>query len=380
MKQKRAHASPTLQRGTGKPHFLYRQLADRIRDDIVGGRLASGQMLPSMDHLAAEFDVNKATVRQAIADLAAAGLVNIEPARGTFVANPQDAPQKRNRRAVAVGWISTITDHGRTGRYHTELLDAVRSTIQQLGGHLLVFNSEGVPDQKFLRLVRDAHLDGALLVGPAQYDPLRHLVGTGLPAVLVDNRVRGQRVDCIMVDNEGGGFQAVDHLIRLGHRRLALVTGPGDWQIVEDRLAGARAAMRDSGQPMSEPLIIESDFTSTGGHEAALRILQADPRPTGAFFFNDEMAAGALRAIRDTSDVRVPRDLSVVGFDDILWASLSHPALTTIHVDTRFMGYEAVLHLQKMMQDPSNPPTTTFVPPQLVVRGSTGPAPLRGQV
>ena len=366
--------STTLQRGTKKGKYLYRQLAERIRTDISSGRLKTGEMLPSMDHFAAEFALNKATVRQAINELAASGLVNIIPARGTFVADV-DAKPAKNRKALSIGWISSIVDHGKTGRYHTELMDGVRDTVQQIGGHLILFNAEGVPNAQFFRMVHDANLDGALLIGPAHEDPLRHLIGTDFPVVLIDNRVRGKRADCIMVDNENGAYQAVEHLIRLGHRHIALVTGMPEWKVTQDRLAGALAALEDSPVPLPKPVIVQSNFSPEGGFDALTKIIAARPRPTGIFCFNDEMAAGALQALHNHTKLRVPDDMSIVGFDDISWTALMQPPLTTIHVDTRFMGMEAALRLHKLIEDPSYAPSVTLTAPHLVVRQSTGPAP-----
>lgn len=364
-----------LTRGAGKPQFLYRQVAAILRKDIEEGRLQPGDMLPSMDDLSVSFKINKATVMQAIAELAAAGLVNTVPARGTFVAELDRERRNNPNRPLAIGWISTVTDGGNTGRYHTEMMDHVRLAIQQGGDHLLVFCSDGIAPPTFSKMVLEARLDGAILVGPAQFDPIRKILATGLPAVIIDDRARGKRADSILVDNETGGYLAVEHLVELGHRHIAFVTGPQAWKVTRDRMEGALAAAEKGGIPQSAIQIIEGDFTSRGGYAAVRKILSARTRPTGVFFFNDEMAAGALQALYVQSDLKVPEHVSFVGFDDIGWASLTHPPLTTIHVEKDLMGRQAVEQLRKGIADRNRVPIVTIVPPRLVVRKSTGPVP-----
>lgn len=362
-----------LAKGSGKPGFLYRQLADILRKDIASGALKPGDMLPSMDELAAKHRINKATVRQAIADLISSGLVNSIPAKGTFVSDPAQA-RAASSRALSVGWISTVNDGGNTGGYHSEILDAVRATVQASGGHLLVFSSAKLTPAALYKAIGDAHLDGAVLIGPPREDPMKRIILSGLPVVIIDERFRSRRVDSIMVDNEGGGFQAVEHLLSLGHRRIAVVSGPASWPVCEERLAGAMAAIKDAGIAPDSVTVIESTLSPEGGRESVKKLLAASPVPTGIFFLNDEMAAGALQAIYEHTKLRVPQDMSIVGFDDIAWASLTHPPLTTIRAEKDVMGREAVERLRKMLQDKDHLPTTTIVPTRLVIRKSTAQA------
>ncbi|MBN1270142.1 MAG: GntR family transcriptional regulator, partial [Kiritimatiellae bacterium] len=386
-------SSSRLTRGTHKPRYLYRQLADLIRQDIQSGALEPGDMLPSMDALAEMYDINKATVRQAILDLTAAGLVYAVPAKGTFVSEPRGAEPAGPARSLTVGWVSAVADGGNTGRYHTELIDAVRTAVQEAGGHLILLTAGGHTPDAFCRMVGDARLDGAVIVGPAREDPLRQILGSGLPAVVLDDPYRGIKTDSILVDNEGGGYLAVEHLLGLGHRRLAFISGPTEWDVCRKRLTGAQAAMREAGLDSASARVIESDFSPQGGYAAGLKMLKGKSMPTAAFCFNDEMAAGVLRALYEHSKLRVPADLSVVGFDDVFWTEFTHPPLTTVHVEKELMGRAAVERLQRLIQLEKDRlgkealarmrkivttrehfPTATVTPTTLVIRKSTGPA------
>jgi DNA-binding LacI/PurR family transcriptional regulator len=264
---------------------------------------------------------------------------------------------------------------GNTGRYHTEIMDAVREHVQAMGGHLLVFSAAKMTTSNFYNAIGEANLDGAVVVGPPKEDPMKRIILSDLPVVMIDDRLRSRRLDSIMVDNEGGAYLAVEHLISLGHRRFAFVSGPRTWGVCQDRLSGALGSLKDAGIPESAATIIESDFAPEGGRQSARQMLAMNPRPTGVFFFNDEMAAGALQTFYELSSIRVPQDMSVVGFDDISWAQLAHPQLTTIHVEKEIMGREAVEHLVRLITDNSHLPTVMIIPTRLVIRKSTGAPP-----
>ncbi len=372
MPKKNAPTSFALERGRGKRRLIYRQVADRLLKDIKDGRLKPGEMLPSMDDLAHQFNINKATVRQAITELTAAGCVYSIPAKGTFVSETQPARGTASR-PLSIGWVISVSDEGNTGRYHTEIMDAVCTALRKIRGHLLMMSTNGLSSASFCREIGEARLDGVILIGAYRHDLIRRLAGSGLPMVLMDDACRGARIDSILVDNRGGGYLAAQHLIGLGHHRLALVTGPAELQITRDRLEGAMEALQDAGLDSASARILPSDFSPRGGYEAFRKIAAMKPTPTGVFFFNDEMASGAIQALYENTALKVPEDFSFVGFDDISWASLTHPRLTTVRVEKELMGRQAVERLLKRIKDPDHIPTTTIIPTQLVARNSTAP-------
>lgn len=374
----RKSPEPQLVRGRSKQRLLYRQLADVLRRDIGNGKLGPGAMLPSMDNLAAQYRLNKATVRQAIAELTAAGLVYSVPARGTFVTEKSGRKSSPSSRSLSIGWVLSVGDDGNTGRYHTEIMDAVQSALREIRAHLLIINATQMTTTALCRVIGEAQLDGVILVGGFNKETIRHLAGNGLPAVLIDDTCRGVRVDSILVDNRGGGYQAVEHLLALGHRHIALVTGPADLQITNDRMAGALEAAAEAGIAQSAIQILHGDFSPPSGRLAAAKIIAMRQRPSAVFFFNDEMASGALQTFHESGDIKVPQDISVVGFDDVLWASLTQPPLTTIHVEKERMGQEAVERLRRRMTSQNHIPETTIIPTQLVVRKTTAAPIQRG--
>jgi LacI family transcriptional regulator len=173
-----------------------------------------------------------------------------------------------------------------------------------------------------------------------------------------------------------GGVAAAKHLVELGHKRLGFISGPSGFRSSEERLGGFRDGLAEHGMALNDALIAPGAYTFESGVEAAAALLARDPRPTGIFAANDEMAAGALRAAREAG-LRVPEDLSVVGYDDFQIAARIWPALTTIHTPTREVGRWAAEKL--IARDDSAEAAAkrddSLILPRLVVRNSTAKAP-----
>jgi LacI family transcriptional regulator len=176
-------------------------------------------------------------------------------------------------------------------------------------------------------------------------------------------------VDAVLPDNEGGGRQAAEHLLGLGHRRVAVIAGSTRLSTVADRLAGVRAALADAGvDPASVP-VLESEFTRAGGREATRRVLAEHPGTTAILALNDDMAIGCLAELR-ASGVAVPGRISVSGFDDVAVAEDLSPSLTTVRLPMTEMGERA---LELALKEPGKRARRQRLPAELVARDSTGP-------
>jgi LacI family transcriptional regulator len=169
-----------------------------------------------------------------------------------------------------------------------------------------------------------------------------------------------------------GASAAMEHLISLGHRRIAAITGPMGWPASIDRLAAYRAAMAGAQLPLCDELICRSDFQIEGGYQAAKRLLALPEPPTAIFAFNDNMAMGTLTAARELG-LTLPRDLSIVGFDDSLMAALATPQLTTVRQPLQEMGRIAASLLCRMLDRQPLEAARIELSTRLIVRGSTAP-------
>jgi DNA-binding LacI/PurR family transcriptional regulator len=199
------------------------------------------------------------------------------------------------------------------------------------------------------------------------------LRGMSVPVIALDGFL-GDETPTAGVDHHAGGVMATRHLLDLGHRRIAHITGPAEWTQAEARHAGFLEALGRAGVEAGP--VVTGDWSPRAGYQGCLRVLDEDPSTTGFFVANDQMAMGALRALAE-SGRRVPHDVSVVGFDDIPEASFSQPPLTTIRQDFAELGREAVRLVVGAIGGQTL--ATTPVPPLLVTRESTARAPRSGR-
>ena len=182
---------------------------------------------------------------------------------------------------------------------------------------------------RFRSLLGTRAVDGVMLIALRGDDPLVHLVEhSGLPAVYGGRPLYGEPAWYVDVDNRGGARKATDHLIELGRTRIATITGLSDTEVSQSRYHGYRDAMAVAG--LTPHAVQAGDFTVAGGAAAMTELLDTHPDLDAVFVANDNMAAGALRVLRERGR-RVPDDVAVVGFDDLEIATRTEPPLTTVH-------------------------------------------------
>ena len=216
--------------------------------------------------------------------------------------------------------------------------------------------------------------DGALLVLPEESsEELGRLLEDGFRFVVVDPREPlPPQIPSVSAAHASGADQAMRHLLDLGHRRIAAITGPAGWYATEERRRGYFAALAAAGILPDPALVIESDFEVAGGREVTDRLLSLPEPPTAIFAFNDNIAIGALQAAR-ARGLSVPEDLSVVGFDDVELATIVTPTLTTIRQPLEEMGRTAVSLLMRLLERQHFETLHVELATRLVVRESTAP-------
>jgi LacI family transcriptional regulator len=348
-------------------------VAQSIGQRIRSGELKSGARLASIDDLAEGYGVTKITIRRAFLELKSEGLIYTRPAQGTYVSEvflPDRRPRKS--KILAVGLVSRVLLPENPGPYHSEILASLRAEVGNRKGNLVVLPG---PDafHDISGQLRRSNLDAVVYVGAFDSETLRSMVRNGPPAVLVDFHVRGVNIDRIIVDNVRGGEIAVEHLQSLGHKDIAIMLGPEEGTATRERLAGVRQAMERAGIPPSSLRFLPGNFLLESGYEAMASLLKTNPLPTAVFCLNDEMAVGAIQAIHRLSSLEVPRDISILGFDDIIWAAATHPRLTTVRVDKKLMGKLAIERVISILGRREHTITSTTITPELVQRESTAP-------
>jgi LacI family transcriptional regulator len=233
---------------------------------------------------------------------------------------------------------------------------------------------------RYLDLMVDRRVDGLIIASSQLSDESwEWLEGSPVPVVVANAEPSGLGVPVITSDNEGGMRQAVDHLVGLGHRKLAYIRGYAGFTADTPRVEGFRAACADAGLAASDLVEIRGDGQFEGGEHSMAALLAQGSAVTGVICHNDVTAIGAMRAIR-TAGLRIPQDISVVGCDDIAAASWVTPALTTVAQQKAEMGRLAVEHLAMALDNPdeTGEAGTIRIPMILRVRESTGPVPVSG--
>ena len=228
--------------------------------------------------------------------------------------------------------------------YYAGLVGGIEKVVERSGGHLLVssghtYRSTELEALEFLRVQRS---DALIFQGDASSDAdiLAWYEKAQVPTVIFGRFIAELADYCVCLDNESGGFMATQHLIENGHRRIAFISGPPSIKDSWERQHGYRRALEHAGIGYSDMLVAEGDFLEEGGHRAAQRLLSRELDFTALFVANDQMAAGAFQALREAK-LDIPHDMSVVGYDDVLFARYLYPALTTVRQPFDEMGQAA---------------------------------------
>lgn len=245
-------------------------------------------------------------------------------------------------------------------------------TEARLDNYFLI--SSSAPDEDtFLclveQLVTSRRTDGLLVINPYTDQRYQHLPA-GVPTVFIGARPSSETVDAVALDDRGAATMAVQHLLELGHRRIALISGPAVEDCTQDRQTAFLNCLSAYGVSADPDLIVEGDWSATSGFEAAVKLSHRNKLFTALFAMNDRMAIGAIRALRERG-ARVPQDISVIGFDDLPLASYFDPPLTTMRQDMFGIGREAARLLIRAVEQPDLPRRQLRIPAELVVRGST---------
>lgn len=238
-------------------------------------------------------------------------------------------------------------------------------------------------ERKMLRFC-DGRVDGVILIGPCISDTFAETLGQHAPFVSVHPGEPQEGVWRVEVDDEGGAYEVVRHLISLGHRQIAHLAGPLHLSNARERLLGYRRALEEAGIPFDEALVAQGGYVSGESREPMAQLLDAErgsPFPTAIFCANDSSAVGCLEALAERR-LRVPEDISVAGFDDAYVASMTIPQLTTARQPFGELGRRAVEMLLEQVEGASAAssggvmtPRAEIVDSKLVVRASTGPPP-----
>lgn len=222
-------------------------------------------------------------------------------------------------------------------------------------------------ERGYLDIIRQKKADGMILLTARLESHSLEEIASDFPVVLACEYLEGSKIPTVSIDNISSARKATEYLINLGHRRIGFISGPLNIILSRDRLKGFRQAMAQHNIPIESFLVQEGDFSFESGYNMMMKFLALDQPPTAVFAANDEMAIGAIKAIK-SNGLHVPDDISVVGFDDIKFASIYEPALTTISQPMFEIGKKAMELLIKLINKDKLEKNQYILEDQLVIR------------
>jgi LacI family repressor for deo operon, udp, cdd, tsx, nupC, and nupG len=333
----------------------------------------------SIKDIARAADVSHSTVSRALSD---SPLVSAETkARIQRLAREMGYSPDAQARSLVMGRtqtlgvvVTTIADP-----FIAEVVQAIEITAYEHGYSVILASSSAEPEREIaaVETLQSKRVEGVIVTSSrvgALYQ--EHLDRLGVPVVLINSHSEhgGPYTFSIAIDDRHGGHAASQHLIQLGHRRIAYVRGPAGNSDDLGRLGGYRQALAKAGLTSDSTLIVPGTGRADGGERALFTLMSLDEPPTAVFCYNDMTATGVLRAARQ-SGIAVPQDLAVVGFDDIPFASYIQPPLTTIAQPKPKMGQKAVemvLALTAPNRPGSHAISNVVMKGRLIVRESSG--------
>ena len=353
----------------------YAQIGHDLISRINQRTLTEGDYLPATDELARSYKVSIGTMKRALQMLHDQNLIESRRGHGTKITLPALQAPRAGRSVVVL-----LSDIRRT--FFAEIYSGIQSVLSECNCEPVLLETGESSDVEGQLLEKyEANAKGFILFpeeGKANYQRFARLLSKNIPMVFVDHYPTDFRVDSVLSDNRSGGYLATRHLLDLGHKRIGVLTWEGK-NSVKHRLEGWRKAMQEAGLPAGDDLILKAD---KGGYEAAYELAGRQgiwpPDLTAIFCTRDDSAWGIIQRLGEKK-VRIPGDISVVGYDDNDdICSRIRPRLTTIRQNRREMGELAARMLVRHLDGDDLEPETVSLPVELIVRDSTA-APRRSK-
>lgn len=360
----------------GKGTFLYSQLYEALKKRIKSGEYASGALLPSEREISVEFQVERGTVRKALELLVQDHLVEKRPGIGTRVASgkPQGASAIPSGKRRIIGLIMADSpEHPRklSQPYYADLFSSLEEECS-LNNCQLIYSS--VHHDRELSDFMKSHDFLSMVFVTRTHDSWLHLAKKmNVPIILVNER----REDLLSIsyNNLDGAYMAISEFVKHGHRNIGIIAGPQDYYTTREKMAGCYQAIVEYGLRVPQENIVYGDWEYQSGVVCARRLFadrSRQERPTAIFAFNDMMCVGAIRALRELS-LSIPKDVSIMGFDNMNQLKYTEPGLTTIDTNVSLMA-KVILECATTHFGQTTSGLKIQVPVQMVHRETVGAA------
>ncbi|NLY92185.1 MAG: LacI family transcriptional regulator [Firmicutes bacterium] len=271
------------------------------------------------------------------------------------------------RRAKVIGLIAPDLQ----GVFHGPIIMGVEQVLQNNDFNLIVSRVQS-KEYRLAKMLKEKKVDGLIITTPRQIGEkaILALKRDNFPVVVIDGNV-GKQVSSVEIDNYQGAFQATEHLIKLGHTRIAVISSPPSFRESQERLLGYQDALKQYNLPFDSTMVREGDYLLPSGEREMEKLLALPSPPTAVFAFSDLMAIGAIHCLFKKG-FSVPKDMAVIGFDDSIVAQSFYPPLTTVRQPIMEMGVVAARKMLAILSGEEVEPTHVILQTSLVVRASCG--------
>ena len=349
------------------PLPLYYQLKENLRKKLKD-EFSAGDRFYSERELAERLSISRITAGRVLNDLVQEDLLYRLQGKGTFVADTKARKKTFNIGFMISGrlnMLERLTGHENNFRQ----MIYVQKVCEKYGYNMLsISENPGEDGQKKAAKIIEK-IDGIIFQGDVDISLIRFF-DKNIPSINMDNCPAEGEFDCVLGDNIAGAYENVSHLIKNGHRRIAIIHGPLAVASFRERLEGYTKALADNGIEYSQDIVTEADGLIEKGYYAMDKLLKLAVPPTAVFGSNDIMATGAMKKIKETG-LRIPEDISVTGFDDIDLASHTEPPLTTVRFDQTQLAEKTVKLLISKIESKAVEARITRIPVELIIRDST---------
>ncbi len=257
--------------------------------------------------------------------------------------------------------------------FYAELARAIEDAGFAAGYSVILCNSDLSEEkqQAYIDVLLSHRVDGVIIINMLRppLQSIERILAENIPIMLANIDIPVPSMDQVMVNNHQGGYLAGQYLLRLNHRRMGCITFSQPLSYVTSRIVGFRQALSEAGIELTTESFAIGNGRYDSGYQAMQELLQRCPDLTAVFVFNDLMALGAMNALH-TQGIRVPEDLSIIGYDNIFYASVFQPALTTIAQPITAIGQACIAQLLERIQQPEKPLTHITLPVELIERSS----------
>ena len=343
-----------MQKSTPKYLLVEKYIKKSIKNKTIIDKL------PGERTLAKELGFSYMTIRKAIDNLVAQGVLYKVPTKGTFVA---ESKTRKNKTRNIGYFLDSSIESGVSSPYYSLIFNELEKQAASLGYSLVYFSDLGnANDEDIL-----AKLDGVIASCFPRIENIIQTIKHQVPVVVIDNASSDKSIPSVIIDNFNAVLDSFDHLYKLGHRRIAFMTGLEDSDVGKNRCAGYQSGLSKHGLEHDEALVYRGNYSFNSGLEGAAHFLSLQDPPTAILCANDSMALGAMRRLHHEG-IKVPDEISILGFDDIEVASQISPALTTVKAPVEQIANTAVCMLDHLIKGEPLENKHVALPAELIIR------------